>query len=264
MAHVLAVSNQKGGVGKTTTAINLAAALALQNVRVLLIDLDPQGNASSGVGRPRDAVHAGIFDVLVDDMDPHDALIDTVVKNLSLLPATRDLVGAEIEMVNLEARERRLSKALAKVDGEFDWVLIDCPPSLGLLTLNALTAADTVLIPLQAEYYAMEGLSDLFRTVQVVRDHLNPALERAGVLVTMSDGRNKLSREVERQARKHLQGEVFHTVIPRNVRLGEAPSHGLPGVIYDSHCSGSRAYGALAGELLLRLASGPVRAVGGA
>ena len=259
MAHVLAVSNQKGGVGKTTTAINLAAALALQNVRVLLIDLDPQGNASSGVGRPRDSVQAGIFDVLVDDLDPHEAISDTAVQGLDLLPATRDLVGAEIEMVTMEKRERRLAGALAKVSAEYDWVIIDCPPSLGLLTLNALTAADTVLIPLQAEYYAMEGLSDLFRTVQVVREHLNPQLSRAGVLVTMSDGRNRLSREVERQARKHLQGEVFHTVIPRNVRLGEAPSHGVPAVVYDSRCSGSRAYGALAGELLLRLASGPVR-----
>ncbi len=250
MARILAISNQKGGVGKTTTAINLSAALATRGARVLLVDLDPQANATSGLGVPRDGLEAGIYDVLLEACPAAEAIRPDVVPGLDLLPATRDLVGAEVELVQELARERRLLRSLDPVRDGYDWVLLDCPPSLGLLTVNALVAADGVIIPLQAEYYAMEALGELLRTIDAVRRHLNPDLVREGILVTLADQRTNLSRDVEAQAREVFGREVFQTVIPRNVRLGEAPSHGRPVVTWDPSSTGAKAYLALAEELL--------------
>jgi chromosome partitioning protein len=254
MARVVAISNQKGGVGKTTTAINLAAALAASGDEVLLVDLDPQGNASSGLGYPRGTTTSGTYDVLMEFRDVDSVLLPTPQDRLQLVPATRDLIGAEVELVGAENRERRLRKVLGTVRERYRWVVIDCPPSLGLLTLNALVAADAVLVPLQAEYYAMEGLGELLRTVGIVKKSLNPDLQRAGILITMADARNNLSREVESQARKLFNAEVFETVIPRNVRLGEAPSFGRSILDYDPRSAGARAYLALADELRRRRA----------
>ncbi len=252
MARILAISNQKGGVGKTTTAVNLSAGLARLGQRVLVVDLDPQGNASSGLGYGRGDVDSGIYDVLAGVRDLESVLRPTSLERLDLAPATADLVGAEVELVGVERRELRLRKALGDVREGYDWVVIDCPPSLGLLTLNALTAADAVLIPLQAEYYAMEGLGELVRTILAVQRGLNPDLVREGIVITMSDARNNLCREVERQARAVFGAEVFETVIPRNVRLGEAPSYGQSIVQYDGRSSGAVAYLGLAVELLRR------------
>ncbi len=252
MAHILALSNQKGGVGKTTTAVNLAAGLARYGQRVLLVDLDPQGNASSGLGYAREDVTMGIYDVLMEFRDIDSVRMPTALDNLEVIPATVDLVGAELELVGAERREYRLKKVLNRVADDYDFILIDCPPSLGLLTLNTLTAANAVLIPLQAEYYAMEGLGELLRTIHAVRKGLNPELVREGILVTMMDGRNKLCREVERQVRHHFKEGVFETVIPRNVRLGEAPSYGKSIVEYDPRSTGAQAYLALAREILQR------------
>lgn len=252
MARVLALSNQKGGVGKTTTAVNLSAALATAGQRVLLVDMDPQGNATSGLGLDQSALAMGVYDVLLDLREVEDVVVRTSVDGLSLLPATADLVGAEMELVDERGRERRLRRALAAARPFYDWILIDCPPSLGLLTLNALAAADRVLVPLQAEYYAMEGLSQLLRTITAVRKRLNPDLEREGIVVTMYDRRNNLCREVELQARDIFGREVFGTVIPRNVRLGEAPSYGQSIMQFAPRSTGSRAYLRLAEELLER------------
>ncbi len=252
MARILAISNQKGGVGKTTTAINLAAGLALRGDRVLVVDLDPQGNASSGLGHPRNAVTAGIYDALLSIRDVEDVRLPTHLDSLHLLPATRDLVGAEVELVGADHRERRLRKVLSPLRESYDWIVVDCPPSLGLLTLNALVAADAVLVPLQAEYYAMEGLGELLRTVGAVKKGMNPDLARAGIVITMADARNNLCREVEGQARQIFGSEVFQTVIPRNVRLGEAPSHGRSILEYDEKSAGARAYLALADEVRAR------------
>lgn len=252
MARIVAISNQKGGVGKTTTAINLAAALAAKKQRVLVVDLDPQGNASSGLGYPRAQCTAGIYDALLGFRELDSVRLPTAVDRLELVPATRDLVGAEVELVDEPNRERCLRKALDPVRDAFDWIVIDCPPSLGLLTLNALTAADSVLIPLQAEYYAMEGLGELLRTVGAVRKSLNPDLFREGIVLTMVDTRNRLCRDVMDQARQVFGDEVYHTAIPRNVRLSEAPSFGKPIVAYDPRSTGSSAYAALAAELLGR------------
>jgi len=252
MARIIALSNQKGGVGKTTTAINLAASLAAAGQRVLLVDVDPQGNATSGLGYARTQLGRGVYDVLLGFEEIEDVIVPTEVDNLSVLPCTAGLVGAEVEMVDQRRREQRLRDALDEVRAAFDWVLIDCPPSLGLLTLNALVAADRVLIPLQAEYYAMEGLSQLLRTITAVRRSLNPDLRREGIVVTMYDGRNNLCREVALQAQELFGEEVFRTVIPRNVRLGEAPSYGCPVLHYAPRSSGSRAYLKLARELLHR------------
>ncbi|HMV66520.1 MAG TPA: AAA family ATPase [Myxococcota bacterium] len=250
MARILAISNQKGGVGKTTTAVNLAASLARHGQRVLLVDLDPQGNASSGLGAARVDMSMGVYDALLEFRDAEDVRVPTSLDGLDLLPATADLVGAEVELVAAQRREHRLRRALQSLRDDYDWVLIDCPPSLGLLTINALTAADAVLIPLQAEYYAMEGLSDLVRTIMAVQRGLNPDLRREGIVITMCDSRNRLSREVERQTRGLFGAEVFEVVIPRNVRLGEAPSHGRSIVEYDPRSPGAAAYLALAAELL--------------
>ncbi|MEZ4322970.1 MAG: AAA family ATPase [Myxococcota bacterium] len=256
MARILSVSNQKGGVGKTTTTINLAAALAVAGQRVLVVDLDPQGNASSGLGYPRRDVTMGIYDALLEYRDIASVLMPTALDGLQVIPASRDLVGAEVELVDEPNRERRLRKVLNHVREKYDWVLIDCPPSLGLLTINALVASDGVLIPLQAEYYAMEGLGELLRTIGMVRKSLNQDLEREGIVITMTDQRNRLCREVERQSREVFGDGIFTTTIPRNVRLGEAPSHGKSIVEYAPGSSGAQAYVDLADELVRRRASG--------
>ncbi len=252
MARVVAISNQKGGVGKTTTAVNLSAALAERGRKVLVVDVDPQGNASSGLGHPQASVTAGVYDVIMGYRDFASAVILTDHDKLHILPASSDLVGAEIELVGADDRERRLRKILTPLRETYDDILIDCPPSLGLLTINALVAADAVLIPLQAEYFAMEGLGQLLRTISAVRKGLNPDLHREGILITMTDQRNNLCREVEDQARRLFGEGVLTTVIPRNVRLGEAPSFGKAIVHYDPRSTGARAYIDLAEEILKR------------
>jgi chromosome partitioning protein len=252
MAHILAISNQKGGVGKTTTTVNLAAALARSHQRVLVVDLDPQGNASSGLGYGREDVTMSIYDALMEFRDIESVLMPTALDNLQLIPANVDLAGAEIELVSEPRREHKLRKVLNRIRDDYDWILIDCPPSLGLLTINGLTAADAVMVPLQAEYYAMEGLGDLLRTIMAVQKNINPDLRREGIVLTMVDRRNNLCREVENQAREIFGEEVFKSVIPRNVALGEAPSYGKSIVEYAPRSKGAIAYLDLATELLQR------------
>jgi chromosome partitioning protein len=250
MGKVVAITNQKGGVGKTTTAINLAASLALDGKRVLLIDIDPQGNASSGVGVSGDTAERSIYEVLVEEVPIRDAIVASGVEGLDLVPAGQRLSGAEIELVGLLARESRLRDAIEPVRAEYDFVLIDCPPSLGLLTLNTLTASDSVLVPLQCEYYALEGLSHLLQAIRLVQQKLNPGLHMEGVLLTMYDQRLNLCQQVEDEARKYFADRVYKTVIPRNVRLSEAPSFGKPAVVYDPGCSGATSYRSLAREVI--------------
>ena len=251
-ARILAIANQKGGVGKTTTAINLATALAACDKRVLVLDIDPQGNATTGLGVPREAIGLTSYDVLVDGAPIASAILATQVPHLWILPGSVDLAGAELELASALAREFRLRNALATIAAGYDYILIDCPPSLNLLTVNALTSATGVLVPLQCEYYALEGLSQLLKTVELVKQNLNSTLEIEGVVLTMYDRRNNLCDMVAADVRRHFGPRVFDTVIPRNVRLSEAPSHGKPALLYDLRCSGSQAYIQLAGELLRR------------
>jgi chromosome partitioning protein len=250
--RIIAIANQKGGVGKTTTAINLATALAAVDKKVLLLDLDPQGNASTGLGIPRQSRAVTSYQVLIGEQEVSTAIVPTKVPHLSIVPASVDLSGAEIELVAADRREYRLRDALAGKTLRYDYVLIDCPPSLGLLTLNALVAAQAVLVPLQCEFYALEGLSHLIRTIERVKRHLNPALEIQGVVLTMFDKRNNLSDLVAADVRGHFGDKVYETVIPRNVRISEAPSHGKPVLLYDFRCPGAQAYVHLAGEVLRR------------
>lgn len=248
--RIFAVVNQKGGVGKTTTSVNLATALAAVGKRVLLIDFDPQGNASTGLGIEQDDRVVSSYDVVIDGVELQSAVRETCVPNLFLVPANMDLSGAEIEMVSLFKREYRLKDSLAAQPLEYDYVLIDCPPSLGLLTINALAASQDVLIPLQCEFYALEGLTHLMKTIELVRNALNPDLKIQGIVLTMHDKRNKFTDQIEHDVRGYFKDTVYETVIPRNVRMSEAPSHGKPALIYDTNCSGSRAYMKLAAEML--------------
>ena len=251
MAKTLAIVNQKGGVGKTTTAVNLAAGLALAERPTLLVDLDPQGNATTGLGVQKAGLHPTVYHVLLGGEPVDKAIRDTVVPGLKLLPADIDLVGAEIELVGGSRREHRLRDALEAASAAFDYIVIDCPPSLGLLTINALVAADRVLVPLQCEFYALEGLAHLLKkTVKLVRDKLNPGLDLLGILLTMFDGRTSLTLQIREEVNRYFPGQVFDTVIPRNVRLTEAPSHGRPVMLHDLKSSGSVAYLELTREVL--------------
>lgn len=250
--RIIAVANQKGGVGKTTTAINLGTALAAVGQRVLLIDFDPQGNASTGLGIERTQRQVSSYDVLMAASSLDQAVMRTAIPRMDLVPASLDLTGAELELVSLIRREYRLRDALTQVSSEFGYVLIDCPPALGLLTLNALVAADAVLIPLQVEFYALEGLSHLLGTIERVKRAFNPRLHIQGIVLTMYDKRNTLSELIARDVRRHLGVRVYQTIIPRNVRVSEAPSHGKPVLLYDLRCAGAQAYLHLAGEVLRR------------
>jgi chromosome partitioning protein len=250
--RILSLANQKGGVGKTTTAINLATALAAVGERVLIVDLDPQGNASTGLGVEKAKRVRSSYHVLIGETKLADAIVETKVPSLSIVPATVDLSGAEVDLIDLPRRTHRLRDAIQATALDYDHVLIDCPPSLSFLTVNAMVAADAVLVPLQCEFFALEGLGQLLKTVERVRATLNPALEIQGVVLTMFDGRNKLSGEVAKDVRGHLGNKVYNTVIPRNVRVSEAPSFGVPALIYDHRCAGSEAYIRLAGEVIRR------------
>ncbi|HZH61527.1 MAG TPA: AAA family ATPase [Metabacillus sp.] len=251
MGKIIAIANQKGGVGKTTTSVNLGACLAYIGKRVLLVDVDPQGNATSGIGIEKADVEHCIYDILVDDVEAKDVIKPTEVENLDIIPATIQLAGAEIELVPTISREVRLKRALEAVKDNYDYMVIDCPPSLGLLTINALTASDAVLIPVQCEYYALEGLSQLLNTVRLVQKHLNTDLTIEGVLLTMLDARTNLGIQVIDEVKKYFQDKVYKTIIPRNIRLSEAPSHGQPIIIYDPRSRGAEVYLDLAKEVVV-------------
>lgn len=250
MCKIISIANQKGGVGKTTTSVNLGACLAYTGQRVLLVDIDPQGNATSGVGIEKADVDLCVYDLLVEDADVKKVIKTTQIENLDVIPATIQLAGAEIELVPTISREVRLKRALEPVKQQYDYILIDCPPSLGLLTLNALTASDSVIIPVQCEYYALEGLSQLLNTIRLVQKHLNSDLMIEGVLLTMLDARTNLGIQVIDEVKKYFQDKVYQTIIPRNVRLSEAPSHGQPIILYDSRSKGAEVYLELAKEVV--------------
>lgn len=250
MVKVIAVANQKGGVGKTTTAVNLAACLAKEGRKVLLIDSDPQGNATSGLGFDKRDVKKCIYDALINEVPMVDTLKHTAYENLDVIPATIQLAGAEIELVSLMNREGRLKNALERIKHDYDYVIIDCPPSLGLLTINALTAASSVMIPVQCEFYALEGITMLMNTIQLVQRNLNPALKLEGVVMTMFDSRTNLAQDVVEEVKKYFKTKMYKTIVPRNVRLSEAPSHGMPVIDYDSKSKGAQVYMELAQEVI--------------
>lgn len=250
LSKIIAIANQKGGVGKTTTSVNLGACLSTLGRKVLIVDIDPQGNTTSGVGINKADVEYCIYDILINDVHPSQTIVETGLPNLKLIPATIQLAGAEVELVPTISREVRLKKALATVRNDYDYILIDCPPSLGLLTINSLTAADSVLIPIQCEYYALEGLSQLLNTIRIVQKHLNTSLQIEGVLCTMFDARTNLGIQVIEEVKKYFQQKVYQTVIPRNVRLSEAPSHGQSIITYDPKSKGAEVYLELAKEVI--------------
>jgi len=259
MSHILAIANQKGGVGKTTTAVNLAASLAIAERRTLLVDADPQGNATSGVGIAKHEVEISLYDVLVEGRSVREVILPAPgLPHLAVLPATQDLVGAELQLVEREGREAALRDALAPILGEYDYIVVDCPPSLGLLTLNVLATANSVVIPIQCEYYGLEGISQLLNTVRLVQQNFNPGLAISGVLLTMFDSRLNLCRQVAEDATEYFEGKVFGTPIPRNVRLAEAPSFGKPILLYDAQSVGAKSYLAVGKELIRRLEPAPV------
>jgi chromosome partitioning protein len=252
MARIICIANQKGGVGKTTTTVNLAASLGAAEKRTLIVDMDPQGNAGSGVGVDKGRLRATVYDVLINGMDPAAIVARTGLPHLDIIPSNSELAGAELELVSVIGRELKLKEALAGLTASYDYIIVDCPPSLGLLTLNAMTAADAVLIPLQCEFYAMEGLSHILNTIRLIQKGLNPSLTIEGILLTMFDARNNLSRQVSEEIRSHFPNETLATVIPRNVRLSEAPSHGKPVIFYDITSRGAAAYLELAREIIQR------------
>ena len=252
MATVISITNQKGGVGKTTTAINLSACVAQAGKRVLLVDLDPQGNSTSGLGIPKKKDMLSTYDVVIDGAPAEQAICPTMIETLFVLPSRIALAGAEVELVNMDAREQRLKRALAPIRDQFDFIFIDCPPSLGFLTLNALTASDSILVPIQCEYFALEGLSQLMNTVKLVRKGLNPHLDIQGVVLTMFSARLNLCVQVVEEVKHYFRDKVYNTIIPRSVRMSEAPSHGLPISLYDPRNTGARAYAQLAQELIQR------------
>lgn len=250
IARILSIANQKGGVGKTTTAVNLAAGFALAERPTLLVDLDPQGNATTGLGVQKSGLYPTVYHVILGNEPVEKAIHETALRYLNLLPSDIDLVGAEVELVSVEQREHRLRVAIESVAKTYDFVIVDCPPSLGLLTINALVAADRVLVPLQCEFYALEGLAQLLQTIKLVRERLNPRLAVEGIVLTMFDGRTSLALQIRDEVHRYFPGEIFNTVIPRNVRLSEAPSHGKPVMLHDLRSSGSVAYLELTGEVL--------------
>ena len=250
MAKIIAIANQKGGVGKTTTAVNLSACLAYKGKKVLIIDIDPQGNTTSGLGIDKKKIDRSIYDVLINDEDIEATLLDTPIENLKLCPSNIQLAGAEIELVSVISRETRIRSVVSEIRDKYDFIIIDCPPSLGLLTINSLTAADTILVPIQCEYYALEGLSQLVNTVKLVQKHLNPSLDVEGVVLTMFDARTNLSIQVVEEVKKYFRNKVYRTIIPRNVRLSEAPSYGLPIILYDPKSKGAECYLELAEEVI--------------
>lgn len=252
MGKIIAIANQKGGVAKTTSAVNLSACLAEGGLKVLLVDVDPQGNASSGLGVEKEKLDQCIYDVLINEVPIKSVMLPSEIPGLDVIPATIQLAGAEIELVTVISRESKLKKALEKAVSEYDYIIMDCPPSLGLLTLNALTAADSIIIPIQCEYYALEGLGQLMNTISLVKKHLNPRLEIEGVLLTMFDARTNLSIQVVDEVKNHFGDKVYRSIIPRNVRLSEAPSYGKPIILYDSKSKGAEMYSDLAKEVISR------------